>query len=110
MDDQTTIMALKRQVSSFRNERNWLKEDTPKNLAIAISVEAAELLEHFQWKTDQQVHEAVKDGVKRNQVSDELADILIYCLGFSDILGIDISKAIEGKLRKNAEKYPLMKS
>jgi len=109
MDDQTTMMALKKQVSRFRDERNWLKDDTPKNLAISISVEAAELLEHFQWKTDQQIRELVKDSVKKNQVSDELTDVLIYCLGFSDVLDIDISEAIERKLRKNAEKYPVMK-
>jgi len=110
MDEQTTIMELKKQVSRFRDERNWLKDDTPKNLAIAISLEAAELLEHFQWKTDQQIREAVKDGLKKNQVSDELADILIYCLGFSDVLEVDISKAIEVKLRKNAVKYPVTKT
>ena len=110
MDEQTTIMALKKQVSRFRDERNWLKDDTPKNLAIAISLEAAELLEHFQWKTDQQIRESVKDRVKKNQVSNELADILIYCLSFSDVLEVDISKAIEAKLRKNAEKYPVIKT
>ena len=110
MDEQTTIMALKKQVSGFRDKRNWLKDDTPKNLAISISLEAAELLEHFQWKTDQQIREAVMDRAKKNQVSDELADILIYCLGFSDVLDIDISNAIETKLRKNAEKYPMVKT
>jgi len=110
MDEQTTIMELKKQVSRFRDERNWLKDDTPKNLAIAISLEAAELLEHFQWKNNQQIRELVKDSVKKNQVSDELADVLIYCLGFSDVLDIDISEAIETKLRKNAEKYPVMKT
>src|SRR2546426_9925018 len=110
MDEQTTIMTLKKQVSGFRDERNWLKDDTPKNLAISISLEAAELLEHFQWKTDQQIREAVMDRAKKNQVSDELADILIYCLGFSDVLDIDISNAIETKLRKNAEKHPMVKT
>jgi dCTP diphosphatase len=110
MDDQTTIAALREQVCHFRDERNWLKDNIPKNLAISISVEAAELLEHFQWKTDEQIREAVKDSVKRNQVSDELADVLIYCLGFSDVLGIDISEAIDAKLRKNAEKYPMVKT
>ena len=110
MDDQTTMMALKKQVSRFRDERNWLKDDTPKNLAIAISLEAAELLEHFQWKTDQQIRELVKDSVKKNQVSDELADVLILCLGFSDVMAIDISEAIEAKLRKAAEKYPVTKT
>src|SRR5437016_13943692 len=95
MDDQTTMMALKKQVSRFRDERNWLKDDTPKNLAISISVEAAELLEHFQWNTDQQIRELVKDSVKKNQVSDELADVLILCLGFSDVMAIDISERSE---------------
>ncbi|HKI75949.1 MAG TPA: MazG-like family protein, partial [Candidatus Bathyarchaeia archaeon] len=65
---------------------------------------------HFQWKTDQQIRESVKDRVKKNQVSNELADILIYCLSFSDVLEVDISKAIEAKLRKNAEKYPVIKT
>ena len=109
MNEQTTVAALRNSVSNFRDERNWLKDNTPKNLAISISIEAAELLEHFQWKTDQQIRELVKDSVKKNQVSDELADVLIYCLGFSDVLDIDISDAIERKLRKNAEKYPVMK-
>src|SRR5207244_10198836 len=74
MDDQTTMMALKKQVSRFRDERNWLKDDTPKNLAISISVEAADLLEHFQWKTDEQIYEAVKERAKKKQMSDELAE------------------------------------
>ena len=110
MDHQTTIGSLRKRVSNFRDERNWLKDNTPKNLAISITVEAAELLEHFQWKTDEQIREAAKDIAKRNQVSNELADVLIYCLGFSDVLDIDISEAIEAKLRKNAVKYPTVKT
>jgi NTP pyrophosphatase (non-canonical NTP hydrolase) len=110
MDERTTITALRKRVSNFRDERNWLRDNTPKNLSISISVEAAELLEHFQWKTDEQIREALKDRAKKNQVSDELADVLIYSLGFSDVLGIDISEVIEAKLRKNAEKYPVVKT
>lgn len=110
MDGQTTIAALRKHVSNFRDERNWLKDNTPKNLAISISVEAAELLEHFQWKTDEQIREAVKDRAKKNQISDELADVLILCLGFSDVMSIDISEAIHAKLKKAAEKYPVMKN
>jgi dCTP diphosphatase len=109
MDERTTIAALRKRVSNFRDERNWLKNNTPKNLAISISVESAELLDHFQWKTDEQIREAVKDRQKRNQVSDELADVLILCLGFSDVMGIDISEAIDAKLMKAAEKYPVTK-
>ncbi len=103
-------MALKKQVSGFRDQRNWLNDNTPKNLAISISVEAGELLEHFQWKTDEQIREAVTDRAKKNQISDELADVLILCLGFSDVMGIDISEAIEAKLKKAAEKYPVIKT
>ncbi len=110
MDEQTTVTELRKRVSNFRDERNWLKDNTSKNLAISISVEAGELLEHFQWKTDEQICEEVKDRSKKNQVSDELADVLILCLGFSDVMGIDISEAIEAKLKKAAEKYPVMKT
>jgi|SRR2546430_33399 len=108
MDGQTAIAALRKQVSKFRDERGWLKDNTPKNLAISITVEAAELLEHFQWKTDEQIREAVKDRAKKNKISDELADLLISCLSFSDVIGIDISEATDTELRKAAEKYPVM--
>ena len=107
MDRVTTIEVLKKQVSEFRDARNWLRYDTPRSLAISITVEAAELLEHFQWKNDDQMREVLVDRTTRNRISDELADVLIYCLGFSDVLGIDISQAVEGKLRKNGEKYPI---
>src|SRR3989449_3975873 len=107
MDDLTTITVLRKRVSDFRDERNWLKDNTPKNLAISISVEAAELLEHFQWKTDEQMRESLRDRIKKEAISDELADVLIYCLGFSDVLGIDISEAVELKLKKNGERYPI---
>jgi NTP pyrophosphatase (non-canonical NTP hydrolase) len=110
MDGQTTIAALRKQISKFRDERDWLKDNTPKKLAISISIETAELLEHFQWKTDEQIRQAVKDRAKKNKISDELADVLILCLGFSDVMGIDISEAIDTKLRKAAEKYPVMKN
>lgn len=110
MDEQTTVAALRKRVSRFRDERNWLNDNSPKNLAISISVEAAELLEQFQWQSDDQIHEAVKNVAKRNQVSDELADVLILSLSFSDVMSIDISEAIERKLRKAAEKYPATKT
>jgi len=82
MDQRTTIAALRSHVSDFRDERNWLKDNTPKNLAISISVEAGELLEHFQWKTDEQIYEAVKDRAKKNQISDETCRCLDLMLGF----------------------------
>src|SRR5207302_10924516 len=108
MDEQTTVAALQNSVSNFRGERNWLKDSTPKNLAISIIVEAAELLEHFQWKTDDQIREALKERVEKNQVSDELAYVLILCLGISDVMCIDISEGIDAELRKAVEKYQLV--
>ncbi len=110
MDERTTIATLRRRVSNFRDERDWLKDNTPKNLAISISVEAGELLEQFQWKTDKQIRDSMRDSGKMTQVSDELADVLILSLSFSDVLGIDISEAVDGKLKKAAEKYPATKA
>jgi NTP pyrophosphatase (non-canonical NTP hydrolase) len=110
MDEQTTIAALRRRVSKFRDERGWLKDNTPKNLAISISVEAGELLEQFQWKTDEQIRDERKHSANMTEVSDELADVLILSLSFSDVLGIDISEAVDEKLRKTADKYPASKT
>ena len=110
MDSATTVLTLKDRVSDFRDDRDWLKFDTPKNLAISISVEAAELLEHFQWGTDEQIQEAIKDATTKEQICDELADVLIYCLGFCDVLDIDVSEAILRKLSKLARKYPRAQS
>jgi NTP pyrophosphatase (non-canonical NTP hydrolase) len=108
MDEKTTVGSLIKQVSEFRDARGWLKFDTPRSLAISISVEAAELLEHFQWKDDTQMREALISGTTRDEVASELADVLIYCMGFADVLGIDLSEAIMRKLRKNSEKYPVI--
>ncbi len=107
MDHNTTVEILKKQVSEFRDARDWLKYDTPRSMAISISVEAAELLEHFQWGTDEKLQGVIADEAKREKTSDELADVLIYCLGFSDVLGIDLSEAIKNKLRKTGKKYPV---
>ena len=97
-------------VSDFRDERNWRKYDTPKNLAVSICIEAAELLEQFQWKNDEEVSRMLHDANKKNEVSDEVADVMIYCLGLSDILNIDVAGAVKRKLEKNSRKYPALKA
>ena len=96
-DDQTTIHELKETVLSFIREREWGKYNTPKDLALSISLEAAELLEHYQWR------ETHKDTA---EVEKELADIIIYCLQFADKNGIDISTAVRSKMEMNRMKYP----
>ena len=91
---------LKSEILKFRNERNWKQFHTPENLAKSISIEAAELLEHFQWGKDYDISE----------VSEELADVLIYCFYMADTLNLDVEEIMLDKLGKNAEKYPVDKS
>src|SRR5215472_5482568 len=107
MDRDVTLESIKKQVSEFRDARDWLRYDTPRSLAISISVEAAELLEHFQWKNDDQMREVLDNPTKRQEISNELADVLIYCLGFADVLQLDISEVVAHKLKMNVEKYPV---
>lgn len=99
MDDKTTIQELKDLIVAFSAERGWMEHHTPKNLAISISLEAAELLEHFQWD-DLQAN-------TKDQMADELADILTYILAFADATDIDVATAYRNKLAKSAEKYPI---
>ncbi len=103
MDDATSIDYLREQVKDFVAERDWEQFHTPKNLAISIAVEAAELLEIFQWSEDNEP----LDEEKQKQLYDELADVLIYCFAAANALDIDISSAVKSKIEKNAHKYPV---
>ncbi len=101
------VNILKRDLREFVRQRDWEQFHAPKNLAMAISVEAAELLEIFQWLTEEQSCELDEEAC--NKVTDELADILLYNLLLSDRLGIDLLAAARTKLQKNARKYPVDK-
>ncbi|TSC67160.1 MAG: nucleotide pyrophosphohydrolase [Parcubacteria group bacterium Gr01-1014_66] len=101
-DKDTTLFELQNQVEQFREERGW--NPLPRNLAISIAIEAAELLEHFQWDGYEEYMDKAQD--KKNEIANELADVLIYCLQFAAKTDIDISHAIERKLMLNAKKYP----
>jgi len=92
-------------IIKFRDDRNWSQFHNPKDLAISISLEAAELLELFQWSNSD---EAVENNYQ--ELQDELADILIYCTLMADKLDIDLDKAVKSKLEKNEKKYPVEKS
>lgn len=93
------------EVIKFRDERDWKQFHTPKDLVISLSLEAAELLELFQWKDS-------KEAIEKNksEMADELADILVYCLTLCNDLGFSPEEIIKNKLSKNAEKYPIEKS
>lgn len=98
------IEAIRQRVATFAKERNWEQFHSPKNLAMALSVEAAELLEHFQWLTEAESRDL--DETARAAVSDEIADVQVYLVRIADQLGIDILTAVANKMEKNAEKYP----
>ena len=88
----------------FAAERDWDQFHSPKNLAIALSVEASELLEHFQWLTERQANALPPE--KRDQVRDEMADVLLYLVRLADKLDVDLLDAAATKIAKNAKKYP----
>lgn len=102
------IKELVKKLLVFRNERDWEQFHTPKNLSISIAIEAAELMQEFQWKTTEEVRAHIADNKER--VSDEIADILTYLLLLSKDLDIDPLQAVENKMIKNAAKYPIEKS
>jgi dCTP diphosphatase len=95
---------------AFSVERDWNRFHTPKNLAMALSVETAELLEPFQWLTPQQSLDVALDPQRAQQVADELADVLIYLVRLADILAIDLNQAVATKLATNGTKYPVAQS
>lgn len=105
---QDSLQDLQNRVRAFVNERDWEQFHSPKNLAMAMIVEAAELVEIFQWETTEQSY--LMDEKKRTQVSHELADTFVYLLRLADILGVDLIQAANQKIDLNALKYPVDKA
>jgi NTP pyrophosphatase (non-canonical NTP hydrolase) len=95
------IQDLVDKIIKFREERDWKQFHTPENLAKSINIEAAELLECFQWSTDK---------FDKEEAKEELADVIIYCLLMSDALEADMEEIVEDKLEKNDKKYPVEKA
>lgn len=102
------IQELQAELRRFAEERDWGQFHSPKNLAASLSIEAAELLEHFQWLTEAQSRELSAE--QRQAVAHELADVLLYLLQLADELGIDPLQAARDKLAINASKYPADKA
>lgn len=98
-DDKTTVAELKNLIAAFRDERGWKDEHSPKNLSMSIAIEAAELMEHFQWTTYRQED--------KQAIADELADILSYCFNLADVMDIDIATTFRDKLDRARQKYPV---
>jgi dCTP diphosphatase len=100
------LNALAARLRTFARERDWEQFHTPKNLAMALSVEAGELLELFQWLTPEQAHAICSSQTDAQRVQEELADVLIYLVRLADVLNVNLEPAVEAKLRANAQKYP----
>lgn len=100
------VLALQQQLRDFAADRDWQPFHTPKNLAMALMVEAAELLELFQWQTLSESRAFTRDPANKERVADEIADVLLYLLQLADHTGVDVEQAVECKLLKNAQKHP----
>lgn len=103
-----TLKALRDALREFTAERDWAQFHTPKNLAMALSGEVGEVIEHFQWLSAEQ--SAALDGETREAVSLELADVLLYLVRLADVLDIDLAAAAQRKLAINASRYPADKA
>ncbi len=103
-----SLDTLRERIRAFAEARAWKRYHTPKNLAIALAVEAAELLEPFQWLTPEE--SAALNDVQREAVRQEIADVLIYLTRLADLLDIDLLEAAADKLALNARKYPVEKA
>src|SRR5512139_848353 len=100
-DTHTTVGALRQAVTTFVDNRDWRPFHNPKNLSMSIAIEAAELMERFQWLAPEEALAAVAEPAGRAAVAEELADILIYCLSLSNALDLDLSSAVLAKLQIN---------
>lgn len=105
-DSQTTVESLCRLIREFVDERDWQQFHSPKNLSMALAIEAAELMEHFQWIDVEASRRISEDPDKLSAVGEELADVFCYTFALADALGIDVADAVRAKMVKNAEKYP----
>jgi NTP pyrophosphatase (non-canonical NTP hydrolase) len=106
-DQDTTIAVLKKRVKKFVDDRDWAKYHNPKDVAVSITIEAAELVEIFQWVKDSEQDKITQDSAKMQKLKDELADVMIYCVSLANVLDIDIGQAVLQKIAKNEGKYPV---
>jgi len=98
------LSTVQKRLRKFAEERDWEKFHSPKNIAMALSVEASELLECFQWLTEKESHELSQEQIAA--VTDEIADVQLYLLLLADVLNVDVCTAIDQKIAKNEERYP----
>ena len=104
------VVKVQQQLRDFAKERDWEQFHTPKNLASALAVEAAELLENFQWLTDEQARSVKDDAERMRRIEEEVADVTLYLLRLADVLSLNLQDVVDRKLKINADKYPADKA
>lgn len=102
------IKDLTKRIIAFRNERDWKQFHNPKDVALSLVLEATEVMEHFQWKSKEEIEKYIK--INKDEIGEELADVLYWVLLMSHDLKIDVLEALEKKILKNEEKYPVEKA
>lgn len=102
----TSLAELSRRVASFVDERDWQQFHTPKDVAVSLSIETAELLELFQWRSPDEIEELLNDDKYHDAIQDELADIMLYLVIFARRLDVDLVTAAEDKLARNEKRFP----
>ncbi|HEY3245853.1 MAG TPA: nucleotide pyrophosphohydrolase [Phycisphaerae bacterium] len=105
-DAETTVAMLKSAMAQFIRERDWEQFHDPKNLSTSIAIEAAELMEHFQWLRSDELDQVRRDPTQMELIGEELAEITAFVLSFANAMQIDLSDALLRKMQKNALKYP----
>jgi dCTP diphosphatase len=108
-DDVTPVAALRQAMAQFVAEREWQPFHSPKNLAMALAVEAGELMEHFLWIDNAASHTEARDPARREEIADEIADVTCLIMAMCNALDLDLSDAVHRKMAKNVVKYPVEK-
>lgn len=106
-DQTTTVDELRSQVAEFVAARQWEPFHTPKNLSMSLAIEAAELMEHFQWISGEAADQVLQQPQSLQAIGEELADVICYALALANRLQIDVSTTLAAKMQKNASKYPV---
>jgi NTP pyrophosphatase (non-canonical NTP hydrolase) len=106
-DASTCVAELRKLIADFIAARDWQRYHDAKNLAMSVAIEAGELMEHFQWTRNDELAALLAQPDERDKIADELADIACYLLSLANVLDIDLSAAVQAKVAKNCDKYPV---
>lgn len=106
-DALVTVQQLRDVVATFVHDRNWEQFHNPKNLAMSLAIETAELMEHFQWRGLDESAQIVHQAGEREKIAEEVADCLAYVLAIANVMRLDLTETLTAKMQKNAKKYPI---